>query len=67
MISPCVKVCRLTADTLICVGCYRYAYEIANWIHLTDGDRQAIMDQLKEREHEEEKKRESGIHSVCTK
>lgn len=64
--TPCINVCKLTADTKQCIGCYRFVDEITNWINMTDFDRMNIMSKLKEREHEEEKKRKDSIYTIRT-
>jgi uncharacterized protein len=63
MITPCIKVCKIASDTLICIGCFRTLQEISDWSHLTDTQRQTIMNQIKKRNNEKEK---NCIHSVCT-
>ena len=67
MLTPCVNVCKLTTDTNQCIGCFRYADEIADWIHLTEDQRSDIMVKLKERKNEEEKKGQNSLHSICPK
>lgn len=57
MISPCIKVCKISPDTLICIGCFRTLKEIADWSHLTDEQRQSIMNNLKERHNEKAKEK----------
>lgn len=44
MKSPCIKVCKLTSDTKICIGCFRTLTEIQNWAKMTDKERDAIME-----------------------
>lgn len=42
LVTPCVRVCRYNADCYegaVCVGCFREAYEIANWASLTPKER----------------------------
>jgi len=47
MITPCVNLCTVNPATKICQGCKRTLDEIASWIHLTDNQRQEIVNQLK--------------------
>lgn len=44
--SPCIQVCRMDLDTLICQGCGRSKDQITNWILYTDEQRATIMSQL---------------------
>ena len=46
--SPCVSICRLDENEL-CVGCFRTATEIGQWLSYTHEQRSAIMKQLPER------------------
>ena len=57
MITPCINVCKIAPDTFTCIGCFRTLQEISDWSHLTDEQRQAIMDNLKERHNEKAKER----------
>ena len=57
MKTPCINVCKIAPDTSTCIGCFRTLKEIADWSHLTDEKRQAIMDNLKERHNEKAKER----------
>jgi predicted Fe-S protein YdhL (DUF1289 family) len=50
MITPCVNLCTVDPATKICQGCRRTLDEIASWIHLTDNQRQEIVNQLKFRQ-----------------
>lgn len=51
MISPCKKICQLD-DTKQCVGCGRSLEEIRLWARMTESERLAIMQRLKdERSH----------------
>ena len=47
--SPCISVCRLDADTGLCVGCLRTIDEIAAWGALDDDARRAIWTQIARR------------------
>jgi len=46
--SPCVSICRLD-DNDLCVGCFRTATEIGQWLSYTAEQRSDIMKQLPER------------------
>ena len=40
--SPCIQVCTLDADG-ICLGCYRTADEIRDWISSNNEERETIL------------------------
>lgn len=42
MPSPCVKVCRIDADTGLCTGCRRSLDEIGAWSTMSDADKHAV-------------------------
>ena len=49
--SPCINVCRMAADSGLCVGCLRTLDEIAVWGSASDTQRRMIlMDVEKRRE-----------------
>lgn len=48
--SPCVKICTIHPDARLCIGCLRSIDEIAAWSKMPDGERQAIKQQLPERQ-----------------
>ena len=50
MITPCISLCRLVDGK--CVGCKRTTQEIVQWSSYTDNQRERLMEELKEREHE---------------
>jgi len=43
--SPCVGICRLDENDL-CVGCFRTAREIGEWLSYSDAKRSEIMQRL---------------------
>ena len=43
--SPCVSICRLDEND-VCVGCFRTASEIAQWLSYSAEQRSEIMQQL---------------------
>jgi predicted Fe-S protein YdhL (DUF1289 family) len=49
MISPCIRLCVMDAETGLCLGCGRTLDEIARWSSLSDAERQAVMDDLPRR------------------
>lgn len=46
--SPCISICRLD-DNNVCVGCFRTATEIGQWLSYSAEQRSDIMKQLPER------------------
>ena len=47
--SPCVSVCRMSADGSLCEGCFRSIAEIRGWSMADDATRRAIWVRLLER------------------
>lgn len=41
--SPCINVCRMTADTGLCEGCFRTLDEIAGWSRQDDDGKRRIL------------------------
>lgn len=41
--SPCTNLCRIDAESGLCLGCFRTLDEIARWSRLDDGARDAIL------------------------
>lgn len=46
VLSPCISVCRMTADRSHCVGCFRSLDEIREWSRAEDPRRLAIWRNL---------------------
>jgi predicted Fe-S protein YdhL (DUF1289 family) len=46
--SPCVSICALNDDD-ICVGCYRSAREITEWMLMDDSERREVLRNANER------------------
>lgn len=46
--SPCISVCALNEDD-VCMGCYRTADEITQWILLDNQERIQVLEQAAER------------------
>ncbi len=44
--TPCQKVCAVSGQSGLCVGCGRTLAEIASWGRLSEPERCAIMDEL---------------------
>ncbi|WP_295550819.1 DUF1289 domain-containing protein [uncultured Pseudacidovorax sp.] len=44
--SPCVNVCRMSATSGLCEGCFRTIEEIRLWSRSTDTARLAVWDQV---------------------
>jgi uncharacterized protein len=45
--SPCNSVCRMDADGVYCIGCFRTLDEIAGWAGFDDARRRLIWEQLR--------------------
>lgn len=44
--TPCIKVCAVSGQTGLCIGCGRTLKEIAEWGRLEETTRKAIMTEL---------------------
>jgi predicted Fe-S protein YdhL (DUF1289 family) len=44
--TPCIKVCAVSGQSGLCVGCGRSLPEIASWGRLSEAERLAIMAEL---------------------
>jgi len=44
--SPCIRVCAVSGQTGLCLGCGRTLREIGGWTQFTDQERAAIMASL---------------------
>lgn len=44
--SPCIKVCAVSGQSGLCIGCGRTLHEIAAWGSLDEARRQSIMAEL---------------------
>ena len=47
--SPCVNVCQIDAQTGYCMGCMRTIDEIADWLEMTNEEKQQVLDRLEQR------------------
>jgi predicted Fe-S protein YdhL (DUF1289 family) len=54
--SPCIKLCAVSGQTGLCIGCGRTLSEIAAWGGLDEAQRRAIMAILPGRLASKEKK-----------
>ncbi|MGG6897204.1 MULTISPECIES: DUF1289 domain-containing protein [Rhizobium] len=67
MLTPCILVCSLDANTGYCLGCGRTAAEIGAWMSYGDDERLEIMELLParlarlERQSQEEARRPQPI------
>ena len=52
--SPCIKVCAVSGETGLCIGCGRTLAEIASWASMDEDRRRAIMAELRARLAERE-------------
>ena len=43
--SPCARICSLNGQN-ICTGCGRTLKEITDWRHMTDVEKQHVIDRL---------------------
>ena len=46
IISPCVGVCQINAQTGYCLGCWRTLKEVARWSRFTDQEKRDVLDEL---------------------
>ena len=44
--SPCVAVCQMDAQNRFCIGCKRSLDEIRDWMIMTAGEKQAVIDRI---------------------
>ena len=49
MVSPCISVCRMSAVTGLCEGCFRTRDEIAAWGNAGDDSKRATWDRIEQR------------------
>jgi predicted Fe-S protein YdhL (DUF1289 family) len=47
--SPCVNVCQIDPQTGYCIGCMRTIDEIADWLEMTNEEKQQVLDRLEQR------------------
>lgn len=47
--SPCVSVCRISADSGLCEGCFRTLGEISAWSRLPADDKRALWRTIEQR------------------
>ena len=49
ILSPCKKICKINKISGLCIGCYRYEFEIFNWINFSKKQKKNILLKIKER------------------
>lgn len=49
IISPCVGVCQINAQTGYCLGCWRTLKEVARWSRFSDQEKRDVLDELHRR------------------
>jgi len=49
VLSPCIGVCVIDADSGYCAGCWRTLGEIAAWPDLADARRREVLEAVKQR------------------
>ena len=49
--SPCTHVCRMSAQTGWCEGCYRTLDEITHWATADDAYKQRVWAEIDQRQH----------------
>ena len=47
--SPCISICRMSATTGLCEGCFRTRDEIAAWSRADDGGKRALWSRISQR------------------
>ena len=47
--SPCINVCQIDPRTGFCMGCKRTIDEIADWLEMTNEEKQQVLDRLEQR------------------
>lgn len=53
--SPCIRNCCLDHDE-VCLGCFRTLHEITQWTYLNDTEKQAVVEEAKQRKQIHEAK-----------
>lgn len=49
IVSPCISVCRLSAASELCEGCWRTRAEIAGWRQMSNDEKRAVLGLLHDR------------------
>ena len=52
VVSPCINVCKMDADSGLCSGCFRTIDEIAAWARASDAARLGILAAIARRRQE---------------
>lgn len=58
--SPCVAVCRMDADSGLCIGCYRTIDEISGWPQMTGEEKTRVNRMSSERKAQAESAGKAG-------
>ncbi|MDF9431575.1 DUF1289 domain-containing protein [Cupriavidus gilardii] len=43
--SPCIGICSTLFDE-VCQGCGRTAFEVSNWVFMSDAEKQAVWERI---------------------
>ena len=57
--SPCIGACT-TLYTTYCLGCGRHYMDVANWATYTDEQKEAVWQQLEERQRDKTSRSREG-------
>lgn len=49
LVSPCISICQMDAESGVCLGCYRTRKEIGNWSAMTPDEQHVLLDDLRDR------------------
>ena len=49
ILSPCISICVLDADTGWCLGCYRSRDEIQSWPRQSAAEKLSLLEEIKKR------------------
>jgi len=55
-LSPCKKICKIDKKDGLCIGCYRNAREVFNWIYFSEDEKMKILLELKKRKEKKDLK-----------
>lgn len=47
--SPCISVCKMDAQRVLCLGCLRTLQEIRDWSTMGDEDKRAVWGRIEQR------------------
>lgn len=49
IVSPCVGVCQINAETGYCLGCWRTLKEVARWGRYSEQEKRDVLSELHKR------------------